>query len=47
MIEDFDADGDADIAVAGKSGTYLLTNQGANSAAIRSLSPAKQDSGSE
>lgn len=29
VVEDFDQDGDADIAVAGKSGTYLLTNQGA------------------
>ncbi|MEM8734774.1 MAG: VCBS repeat-containing protein [Planctomycetota bacterium] len=27
VVEDFDADGDADLAVAGKSGTYLLTNQ--------------------
>ena len=26
VIEDFDADGDADLAVAGKSGTYLITN---------------------
>lgn len=27
VIEDFDADGDADLAVAGKSGTYLITNK--------------------
>lgn len=27
VVEDFDSDGDADLAVAGKSGTYLLVNQ--------------------
>lgn len=31
VVEDFDQDGDMDLAVAGKSGTYLLTNQGMQS----------------